>query len=144
MKKGSLLIFFFPLYCYVQNAPSDANIIVIKNVGFNPQVCNTLLDSGYSIDKKDNDLHTVRTDTKQYEKYWNATYRVNIRIKDSVAYISATFTARPGGGLFKDEQVSNHTNRKGITLQKSMDGYIFLLLNDFALGFKQEVSYLKK
>ena len=71
---------------------------MVKGVSFK-DVCNRLLDSGYSIQTKDNDLERVRTEPEQYPKYWNAIYVVNVRVKDSVAYISGTLTAPPQGGL---------------------------------------------
>lgn len=143
MKYFLFLLFLLPSITNGQNIPADANTIVVKNVTFT-EICNALLDSGYVIDKKDSELQTVRTEARQYPKYWNATYKVNVRVKDSAAYISATFTAPPEGGLFKDEIVTNQTNKKGATFKKGMWGYIFLLINDFALSFKKEVSYIKK
>ena len=47
------------------NKSSNVIKLIVKNVGFN-QVCNALLDSGYTIDKKDNDLQTVKTELKSY------------------------------------------------------------------------------
>lgn len=143
MKKILLLLLILPVIGLSQNILKDANTIVVKGITF-IDVCNKLLDDGYSIDKKDNDLKTVKTEKKEYPKYWNATYIVNIRVKDSSAYISGTYTAPPNGGLFKDEPVTNLCNKRGETYQKSMEGYIFLLLNEFALSFKKEVSYLKR
>lgn len=138
-----ILLCLCPWFIFAQTIPKDANIIVVKNVSF-LEVCNTLLDSGYTIRKKDNELQTASTEDKEYPKLWNATYVINIRVKDSVLYISGTITAPPGGGLFKNEPISNQTNKKGITQQKSLFGYAFLVLNNFALGFKKDVSYLKK
>jgi hypothetical protein len=143
MKLLYVLILLAPIYCNAQNIPSEVNTILVKNVKF-IDVCNALLDSGYTIEKKDNDLQTVETSIKQYPKLWNATYVVHVRVKDSTAYFSVTYTAPPNGGLFKNETASNLTNKKGVTLKKSLDGYIFLLLNDFALSFKRETRYLKK
>jgi hypothetical protein len=142
------VVFIFILFaycsnCVAQNILKDANVITVKGVSFN-EVCNALLDSGYVIDKKDSELQTVRTEKKKFPKYWKAIYTVNIRVKDSIAYISGLLTSPPEGGLFVDQPISNHTNSKGKTFPKSMYGYPFLLLNDFALGFKKEVGYLKK
>jgi len=123
-----------------QLIPKDANTIVVKKVGF-LEVCNALLDSGYIISKKDNELQTVSTENKEYPKLWSAAYKIDIRIKDSTAYISGTVTAPPGGGLYINEPLFNHTNKKGITYPKSMFGYAFLLVNDFALSFKKEITY---
>ena len=105
-------------------------------------MCNALLDSGYVIDKKDNDLQTVRTEVKDYPKYWNASYIINIRVKDSTAYITGTFTA-PGreGGLFKDEPIVNIVNKKGEPVKKSLSGHAFSLLSEFAFSFKKEIDF---
>lgn len=140
MKNLFVLLILLPFIVKAQSIPKDANVIVVKKVGF-LEVCNALLDSGYTISKKDNELQTVSTESKNYPKLWNATYKINIRVKDSTAYISGTVTAPPGGGLYVNEPLFNHTNRKGVTFPKSMFGYPFLLLNDFAQSFKKEISY---
>jgi len=44
--------------------------------------------------------------------------------------------------LWKDEKVYNHVNRKGETFPKSMTGYPFLLINDFAKNLGKEITYL--
>lgn len=136
-----LLFLFLSGYSFGQ-IPKDANTILVKGVSFS-EVCNALLDSGYVIDKKDNDLQTARTESKQYPKYWNARYVLNIRVKDSIAYISGTFTGADGA-LFKDDPISNHSNRKGETLPKSIYGYPFLLMKNFALSFNKPVEYRKQ
>ncbi len=143
MKYIFILLLIFPFFCGAQNIPSSVNTILVKDLKF-IDVCNALLDSGYTIEKKDNDLQTVETALRPYPKYWNATYIIHVRVKDSTTYFSVTYTAPPGGGLFKNETAINLTNKKGVTLKKSMDGFIFLLLNDFALSFKNGTSYLKK
>ena len=140
MKKIITLLSLFPFLVNAQTIPKDANLIIVKKIGF-LQVCNALLDSGYTISKKDNELQTVSTENKQYPKLWNATYKIDIRIKDSSAYISGTVTSPPGGGLYINEPLFNHTNKKGITFPKSLFGYAFLLINNFALSFNKEINY---
>ncbi|MFZ1785378.1 MAG: hypothetical protein WAU23_09235 [Ferruginibacter sp.] len=130
---------FFPFLSFAQSIPKDVNVIIVKDVGF-LEVCNALLDSGYTISKKDNELQTVSTESKAYPKLWNATYKINIRVKDSTAYISGTFTAA-GGEIWKDDPIKNQTNRKGKTYPKSINGYPFLILNNFAQSFKKEITY---
>jgi len=75
-----------------QSIPNKANLIKVKGVTFS-QVCNTLLDSGYVIEKKDDQLQTVTTEMREYTKSFNAAYRLIIRVKDSVAIIYSTFSA---------------------------------------------------
>ena len=84
------------------------------------EVCNALLDSGYLISKKDNDLQTASTESKQFPRYWNATYIVKVRVKDSVAYISAAITAPPGGGLYFNEPASYDCKLKRKPFPKSL------------------------
>lgn len=139
MKIGFVLLILLPFIVKAQSIPKDANVIIVKKVGF-LEVCNALLDSGYTISKKDNDLQTVSTESKAYPKLWNATYKINIRVKDSIAYISGTFTGA-GGEIWKDVPISNHANKKGVTYPKSIYGYPFLLLNNFALSFDKEITY---
>lgn len=137
-----LLVVLLPSFAFGQNILPAANTIIVKNVSF-LQVCNALLDSGYTIESKDNDLMTATTGQRQYPKYWNAVYTVKIRIKDSCAYITGLFTAPPKGGLFLNEPVVNRTNKNGETKPKSIDGYIFMLLDRFARSLSAQITYAK-
>jgi hypothetical protein len=136
-----LLAWILVLPALGQAIPPKVNTIIVTGVTFS-EVCNALLDARYAIDRKDSDLQTIRTEAKAYPKYWNATYIINVRVKDSTAYITGTATVADGQ-LFKDEPIYNQTDRKGATQPKSMFGYAFLLLNEFAQSFKREVSYQK-
>ena len=112
MKTIQLLCFVaFTLKTIAQEIPKNVNVILVKGVSFK-DVCNRLLDSGYSMQTKDNYLQTVRTEPKQYPKYWNAIYVVNVRVKDSVAFISGTITAPPQGGLLNNEPIFYQQIRK--------------------------------
>lgn len=122
--------------------PANANTIIVKGVTFK-SVCMSLLDSGYVIDKKDNDLETVSTLPKEYPKMYNAVYIVNVRVKDSIAYFTGTFTAPPGGGLFFNEPITNHCNKKGKPYPKSFSRYPFMLVNTFVTCFNKEITYAK-
>lgn len=141
MKKSTALIGLFLIFTFntFSQIPPKAKTIVVKGVSFN-EVCNKLLDSGYSIDKKDTELQTVRTEERQYPKYWNAKYRINVRVKDSIAIFSGTFTGADGG-LFKDEPVYYHTNNKGKQYPKSLIGYPFLIINDLVKSFNKPIEY---
>lgn len=122
--------------------PANANTIIIKGVTFK-QVCMSLLDSSYVIDKKDNDLETVSTKAKDFPKLWNAEYVINVRVKDSAAYFTATFTAPPGGGLFYNETAYNHCKKNGQPYPKSMARYPFMLMNTFITCFNKNIEYAK-
>jgi hypothetical protein len=62
---------------------NGANVVYVKNTDFN-KVCNALLDAGFTIDKKDNDLKTA--DTKEPKNdFWIPV--LSVRIKDSLTII---------------------------------------------------------
>lgn len=134
-----LFLLLIPSLCLSQ--PKGAKTIIVKGVGFF-EICNALLDSGYVIEKKDNELQTAVTELRVYPRYFNAYYKINIRVKDSTAYISGSFTG-PGktGGLFKDEPIENMINKKGKVLKTSISGYPFSLLYEFAASFKKEIDF---
>lgn len=149
--KYTLLFLLLPVTGLAQTTiPPGAKTIIVKGVAFS-EVCNALLDSGYSLEKKDAELQVVRTEPKVYPKYWNAAYKINIRVKDSVAYITGTFTApyeqiftsaaNKTDPLWNNDPVYNHTNKKGKPYPKSMIGYPFILMNRFAQCFGKEVTY---
>lgn len=121
--------------------PKDANTIVVKGVKF-LDVCNALLDAGYTIEKKDTELGTAETKIANYGKYFNATYKFHLRTKDTIAYLTATYTAPPGGGLFFNDIATNLVNKKGVRLTNRIGSYPFELLNQFALSLKKELDYL--
>ena len=101
------------------------------------QVCNTLLDSGYIIEKKDNELQTARTEVREYPYLWNATYYINVRVKDSVAYISSYFWGPDGFS-----QSSYLTNKAGKPQVKHLYVIPFLLIKRIAESFNKELDYL--
>lgn len=115
--------------------PNHAKTIIVTGVSF-LQVCNALLDSGYTIDKKDNELQTVTTEARDYPKLWNAKYTINIRVKDSTAYI----TGKSINPVMPDD-LEYLTNKKGQPFSKSLYTYPFLLINDFAKAFNKEIQY---
>jgi len=134
-----LIIFLLSPRSHAQ-AKGD-NTIKVHGISF-LEICNALLDAGYAIDKKDNELQTATSEVKDYDKYWNASYKVSLRVKDSIAYITGLFTA-PGrsGGVFKDEPMQYLVNRKGEVQKKALATYPFLLLNVFALSLGKQVTY---
>jgi hypothetical protein len=137
MKKILVLLLVLPLISFAQQIPKDAKTIIVKNVSF-LEVCNALLDHGYTIATKDNDLQTAKTEEREYPDYWTAKYVVHLRVKDSTAYLSGTFTA---AGLFKNEPVYCVTDKKGEPKIKNLMTYPFLLINDVALSLKKPVEY---
>ena len=111
------------------------NTIIVKGVSFS-QVCNSLLDSGYVIESKDNDMQTVKTKERIYPKYWNATYSIYVRVKDSAAIMSVTFSAP--GLLFHDDPARFSPHDKAIFC------YPLLVANELAKSFNGQISYAKR
>lgn len=128
----------FTCRAVAQEIPAQSNTILVKGVSFD-QACNALLDKGYLIDKKDNDLQTAKTEAKNYQKIWRVAYVINLRAKDSVIYISGTLTSPPEtGAMYKDDVITYYKNKKNVM------GYGFSILQDFALSFGKPVEYIKR
>jgi hypothetical protein len=127
-----ILLLILPAFTFAQ--PKNAKTIIVKHATF-LQVCGAILDNGYTIDKKDNDLQTVRTEYREYDKLWNMTYCINVRVKDSTAYITGML-----GGSLSGEPIFNQT-KNGETAPKSLFGYGFLKMKAFAESLKGEISY---
>lgn len=144
MSKLFLSLLFSLLTFYSFSQPQKGtNTIIIHKVGF-IEMCTALLDAGFIIAKKDNDLQTINTEYKTYPKMWDGAYSMYVRIKDSTAFITGKFNAPSDGkGLFKDEEISCTMNKKG-ELTTTIMGYGFIQINNFAIGLKKEISYLKK
>ena len=152
MKKIIFILLLSPLLSAAQEIPNKARTILVKGVSFN-EVCSALMDSGYVIESKDNELMTARTEPIEYPKYWNGAYKIQIRVKDSVAYFTGLYKVpyltgiRVGSGLYdknpwsQTDYIYHHVNRKGKTFPKSMFGYPFLLMNKFVAGFGKEMEY---
>ena len=126
--------FFIPILSFSQ-IPNGVHQIVVNGVSFF-EVCNSLLDSGYTIKEKDNDLQTAVTREKQFPKYWNATYHVEIRVKDSTAYITGKVTSP----LSSNEPIE-YVIKRGKEFSKGLLTYPFILINNFAKGFERPISY---
>lgn len=130
--------------------PPKANVIVVKGVSFR-DVCTALLDAGYRIETRDIDLQTAKTENKVYPSTWNAAYRIHVRMKDSIVYLSGSYTApyanngltnKTTDPMFKDDPAYNLTNRKGETKKTNLPSIPFLEIQKFALSFNKPVEYL--
>jgi hypothetical protein len=151
-----LLLLFSPVFSFGQ-APKDANTIIVEGVSFN-DICIKILESGYGFEQKDKELQYLRTEPILYKKYWNGAYKINVRVKDSVAYFTGiakvpydTDVLGIGRGVNnKDRAWSNsdriryQTNKKGQPLYKSAACHPFLLMNDFVKSFGKPVTYAKQ
>jgi hypothetical protein len=117
--------------------PKDATQIIVKGLTF-LEACNGLLDNGYMIDRKDNDLMTVTTKPVAFPKYWNANYTINVRVKDSLAIFTGNGSATP---LIPYFNMRNRTNSKGQSQHKYLETYPFLIMDKVARSFGREVEY---
>lgn len=107
------------------------NTIAVKGVGF-MQVCNALLDSGYLVKKKDNDLQTAETDFKDGTGRASLfKYKILVRVKDSTAII----TGHHYHALFNSLEYTRNTKDSKLP---------FEAMNRFALSFGKPVEYSKK
>lgn len=117
--------------------PKGTNTIAVDGVGY-MEVCKALLDSGYLIGYKDNDLQTAKTEPRDYPKYWDGKFVINVRVKDSIAYFTARFWV---GNLFANEPVEYFWKKIN---PKSMVGVPFFMVDNFAKSFNKPVHYLKR
>ena len=146
-----ILLVLAPFTSFTQSIPNKANLIKVKVLSFS-QVCNTLLDSGYTIEKRDVDLQTVSTEMREYSKSYNAAYKIRVRVKDSVAYISAAFTApwwdpftksaSKTDPLWKDVRSVYLVDNKGRQKSKTLHYYPFQKMVRIAEALGGSIEYL--
>lgn len=114
-----------------QGQAKGDNTITVKGVGF-MQVCNALLDSGYNVKKKDNDLQTVESDFKNGTgKAALFKYKLLVRVKDSTAII----TGHHYHTLFNALEYTRNTKDSRLPFED---------MKKFALSFGKPVEYSKK
>lgn len=136
-----------------QTIPNKANLVKVKGVTF-AQVCNVLLDSGYVIEKKDAELQTAITEMREYKNSYNAAFKIRIRVKDSVATMTAYFTApwsdpftkniAKTDRLWQDVQAFAVVDKKGNIKKNQLNIYPFMRLMGIAKALGGEVEYLRE
>lgn len=139
----SLLLILLPYILHGQAPPKRCSLIRVKNVTFKEAVT-SLLDAGYFIEKIDSNFLTIRTEPQDYSKTKGGMISIDIRIKDSTAFITGhcgltrgDFDSK-GGNLMTVRYYYEIENRgmKGSIMKESFDK-----LNEFALSFKKEIVY---
>lgn len=138
-----IILLLLPSFSLAQPIPRNANTIVVRGISF-AEACGRLLELGYSIESKDNDLMTARTERRLFPDKYNAEYAINIRVADTALYISGTLNAPPGGALFKNEPIVAVLNRKGELSYRDLWGYAFSLMQNYALTFDKKIDYMRK
>lgn len=127
--KFLVLCLLIPVLSLAQS--KGVNTITVKGVGF-MQVCNALLDAGYMIDKKDNDLQTAETKFKDGTgKAKLCKLRLLVRVKDSTAIISGHYY----NVLFNNLEYIVYNKESGPCFEE---------MNRFAISFGKEISYYKQ
>lgn len=132
-------IFAFPVAAFCQNAPKGANTIIVAST-FN-EACIKLLDAGYFIDKKDSTLGTIVSSPK-YIKKVDGNIIIQVRIKDSLAYISGllnqniAYNGRYGTVDFKEYSAIENKGMKNSPAKQ-----FFNAMEDFAKSFNKRVDY---
>lgn len=124
-----LFAFLFSINSYSQQKKD--NTITVKGVGF-MQVCNALLDAGYTVEKKDNELQTAKTGFKDGTgKAKLCKLRLLVRVKDSTAIIT---------GHYYNVLLNNLEH-----IEYTKDSRpCFDDMNNFALSFSNPVIYSKQ
>lgn len=107
------------------------NTITVKGVGF-MQVCNALMDAGFTIEKKDNELQTAKTEFKDGTgKAKLCKLRLLVRVKDSTAIITGHYY----NVLFNNLEHIEYTKEARVCFDN---------MNEFALSFSNPVIYSKQ
>jgi hypothetical protein len=151
----TFLLLALPIFAGAQSPiPPKAKAILVKNMSY-MEVLNALFDKGYTIESKDAELQTAITTPIVYKKYWNGAYKIQLRVKDSVARFTGIYQCPyetqfasllvgreiQAGKWDNNTFIYNRCDKKGRPLVKSVDGYPFQLMNDFVVGLGKEVAY---
>jgi len=142
MKVVLSLILFMPIICLSQ-IPKRANTIIIKGPTFK-EVATALLDAGYTIEKSDSSLQTIKTEWKDGTgKDKLVRLRLYARIKDSSAIIRGEYyPPGPIGTKFLGQEQTIENSTYKIENTSGLPKNSFNEMNDFALSFKKPVEYI--
>ena len=108
--------------------PGKSKIVIVQKVGF-INICNALLDAGYRISTKDNELQTVTTHKGTIGEI------LDIRVKDSIATIKPFATT----SNFTLEAYYD-VNKKGKTKYNAYT-YAFLKAVEVARRSRGQITY---
>lgn len=119
-----------------RHIPEKSKIIYVKNASFK-NACQALLNAGFVIDKKDNDLEFVETAhpaINESSTAWKPI--ITLRIKDSVTIIKTKFFL----STIKDYMDGVYNGKKGKP-QKNAIVYAFMMAYKVAKEIGGEISY---
>jgi len=103
MKCSFLILFLLPLFTYSQidlellkidtsrHIPNGSNTILVQNSDF-LKACNALIDAGFTIDKKDNELKIVQTKEPDRDVWYPF---LTVRVKNGITIIKAKTYYKP-------------------------------------------------
>lgn len=138
MKVFFALLLFLPVASLSQEPPKNATGITVAGTDL-LTVANALLDKGFKIDKKDNELGTLKTEERGYEN--NIWYLViDVRVKDSIAHITGQVKVMvsPVGNT---RRVYEPVIYKG--MKKAPYKLAFAEMEEVARSLKGEISFIK-
>jgi len=145
MKTLFYLLIIFPISQQSHAQVKGDKTIRVQDVGFT-QVCNALLDAGFIIDKKDDDLQTVKTEFKDGtgNNKWMKLL-LTVRLKDSVAIITGSWynSTVIGTKLLGQEQTIENNTAK-IEYTNGNPKRCFNEMKAFALSLGKQITYSKQ
>src|SRR5690349_15420436 len=140
MRPALLLLFILSSLTIFSQAPKGANVIVVKNIGYE-ELLNALLDKGYFIAKKDNELKIASTERRQLSNIDpSSNFLIRVRVKDSTAYIYGEVNIVYSSAGFNDEKYVAVEN-DGMKFSQKQQA--FTKIDEFARGLQKEITYLQ-
>jgi hypothetical protein len=131
------------LSAYSQDIPKNADIIIVHSVTFD-KVVNSLLDSGYIIEKMDKDFQTLKTEYRKLCKDCIPEIIFNVRVKDSIATITGKWRSTGNfiGGLSSNKDADNALIFDIKNEKTKVPRMAFQAMKTFALSLNGNVMYL--
>ena len=122
-----------------RHIPENAKVIYINNSDFK-SACNAILDQGFTIDKKDNELQfaeTIHPGLNEALPEWKPI--ITLRIKDGRTILRAKIFS----SVYKDYiEAFNRSNKNGKP-QKNAYVYAFMMCYKIAKSLGNEITFSK-
>lgn len=135
-------IILLRLSVYSQDVPKNADVITVNGITFE-KVVNSLLDSGFVIEKMDKEFHTVKTEYRKLCKDCIPEILFNVRVKDSTAIITGKWrsTGNIFGGLESKKDLDNAYVFDIKNEKMKVPRLAFQAMKTFAVSLNGEISY---
>ena len=118
--------------------PKDATTVKVIGVEYKA-LCLALLDNNYIFEFRDADLQTFKTTLRDFKKYWNCSYSIEGRVKDSVAYLK--FRLKDSPLLFK---YAKWQRTKSKYAEKSLYNYPFIEVIEVCKNLTNRFEFFKE